>query len=87
MITAGSERYYSLAPMYYRGAVAAVVTYDISVDVIYSIYLYLSIYSYYLFSELTIYIYLFILGRTRLRKLPNGLKNYKEEWIPNQSSR
>jgi len=28
--TAGSERYYSLAPMYYRGAVAAIVVYDIT---------------------------------------------------------
>jgi len=30
--TAGSERYYSLAPMYYRGAVAAIVVYDITSD-------------------------------------------------------
>eukprot|EP01117_Protostelium_nocturnum_P014560 TRINITY_DN5547_c0_g1_i1.p1 TRINITY_DN5547_c0_g1~~TRINITY_DN5547_c0_g1_i1.p1 ORF type:complete len:379 (+),score=69.31 TRINITY_DN5547_c0_g1_i1:108-1139(+) len=28
--TAGSERFHSLAPMYYRGAVAAIVVYDIS---------------------------------------------------------
>ncbi|XP_009336526.2 ras-related protein RHN1 [Pyrus x bretschneideri] len=28
--TAGQERYHSLAPMYYRGAAAAVVAYDIS---------------------------------------------------------
>jgi len=28
--TAGSERYYSLAPMYYRGALAAIVVYDIT---------------------------------------------------------
>ena len=28
--TAGQERYHSLAPMYYRGAQAAVVVYDIS---------------------------------------------------------
>lgn len=28
--TAGQERYHSLAPMYYRGAQAAIVTYDIS---------------------------------------------------------
>lgn len=28
--TAGQERYHSLAPMYYRGAAAAVVTYDIT---------------------------------------------------------
>ncbi|KAI4387023.1 hypothetical protein MLD38_004889 [Melastoma candidum] len=28
--TAGQERYHSLAPMYYRGAVAAIVVYDIS---------------------------------------------------------
>ena len=28
--TAGQERYRSLAPMYYRGAVAAIVVYDIT---------------------------------------------------------
>eukprot|EP01119_Soliformovum_irregulare_P025675 TRINITY_DN9580_c0_g1_i1.p1 TRINITY_DN9580_c0_g1~~TRINITY_DN9580_c0_g1_i1.p1 ORF type:complete len:229 (-),score=56.15 TRINITY_DN9580_c0_g1_i1:26-712(-) len=28
--TAGSERYYSLAPMYYRGAVAAIIVYDVT---------------------------------------------------------
>jgi len=28
--TAGQERYHSLAPMYYRGAQAAIVVYDIS---------------------------------------------------------
>merc|ERR1719163_2262284 len=28
--TAGQERYHSLAPMYYRGAKAAIVTYDIT---------------------------------------------------------
>ena len=28
--TAGQERYHSLAPMYYRGAQAAVVVYDIN---------------------------------------------------------
>lgn len=28
--TAGQERYHSLAPMYYRGAAAAVVVYDIN---------------------------------------------------------
>ncbi|KAI5069619.1 hypothetical protein GOP47_0015920 [Adiantum capillus-veneris] len=28
--TAGQERYHSLAPMYYRGAVAAIVVYDIT---------------------------------------------------------
>ena len=28
--TAGQERYYSLAPMYYRGAAAAIVVYDIT---------------------------------------------------------
>ncbi|XP_028189318.1 ras-related protein RHN1-like isoform X2 [Glycine soja] len=28
--TAGQERYHSLAPMYYRGAAAAIVVYDIS---------------------------------------------------------
>jgi GTPase SAR1 family protein len=32
--TAGQERYHSLAPMYYRGAAAAVVVYDISSTVI-----------------------------------------------------
>lgn len=28
--TAGQERYHSLAPMYYRGAPAAVIVYDIT---------------------------------------------------------
>ncbi|KAH8486526.1 hypothetical protein H0E87_025508 [Populus deltoides] len=28
--TAGQERYHSLAPMYYRGAAAAIIVYDIS---------------------------------------------------------
>lgn len=28
--TAGQERYHSLAPMYYRGAQAAIVVYDIT---------------------------------------------------------
>ena len=32
--TAGQERYHSLAPMYYRGAQAAVVVYDITKQVI-----------------------------------------------------
>lgn len=32
--TAGQERYHSLAPMYYRGAAAAVVVYDISSTVL-----------------------------------------------------
>ena len=31
--TAGQERYHSLAPMYYRGAQAAIVVYDITVQV------------------------------------------------------
>lgn len=31
--TAGQERYHSLAPMYYRGAPAAVVVYDITSQV------------------------------------------------------
>lgn len=31
--TAGQERYHSLAPMYYRGAHAAMVVYDVSVKV------------------------------------------------------
>lgn len=31
--TAGQERYHSLAPMYYRGAQAAVVVYDITKQV------------------------------------------------------
>ena len=33
--TAGQERYHSLAPMYYRGAQAAIVVYDITSQVIY----------------------------------------------------
>jgi len=37
--TAGQERYHSLAPMYYRGAQAAIVVYDITNQVI--IYLFL----------------------------------------------
>lgn len=32
--TAGQERYHSLAPMYYRGAAAAIVVYDISSKVL-----------------------------------------------------
>jgi len=28
--TAGQERYHSLAPMYYRGAQAAIIVYDVS---------------------------------------------------------
>lgn len=32
--TAGQERYHSLAPMYYRGAAAAIVVYDITNPVI-----------------------------------------------------
>ena len=31
--TAGQERYHSLAPMYYRGAAAAIVVYDITREV------------------------------------------------------
>lgn len=31
--TAGQERYHSLAPMYYRGAQAAIVVYDITSQV------------------------------------------------------
>lgn len=34
--TAGQERYHSLAPMYYRGAAAAVVVYDITSMVVIS---------------------------------------------------
>lgn len=32
--TAGQERYHSLAPMYYRGAQAAIVVYDITNQVV-----------------------------------------------------
>lgn len=32
--TAGQERYHSLAPMYYRGAQAAIVVYDITNQVL-----------------------------------------------------
>lgn len=31
--TAGQERYHSLAPMYYRGAAAAIIVYDITSSV------------------------------------------------------
>jgi len=31
--TAGQERYHSLAPMYYRGAAAAIIVYDITSQV------------------------------------------------------
>lgn len=31
--TAGQERYHSLAPMYYRGAAAAIIVYDITTSV------------------------------------------------------
>lgn len=34
--TAGQERYHSLAPMYYRGAQAAIVVYDITNTVSYA---------------------------------------------------
>lgn len=34
--TAGQERYHSLAPMYYRGAQAAVVVYDVTNTVTFS---------------------------------------------------
>jgi len=37
--TAGQERYHSLAPMYYRGAQAAIVVYDITNQVILNIYI------------------------------------------------
>lgn len=37
--TAGQERYHSLAPMYYRGAQAAIVVYDITNQVRLSIWL------------------------------------------------
>lgn len=37
--TAGQERYHSLAPMYYRGAAAAVIVYDITSNVRYSMLL------------------------------------------------
>jgi len=32
--TAGQERYHSLAPMYYRGAQAAIIVYDITSQVL-----------------------------------------------------
>ena len=35
--TAGQERYHSLAPMYYRGAAAAIVVYDITNRVSYTL--------------------------------------------------
>ena len=35
--TAGQERYHSLAPMYYRGAQAAIVVYDITNQVSFSL--------------------------------------------------
>ncbi|KAK1324640.1 Ras-related protein RABF2a [Acorus calamus] len=34
--TAGQERYHSLAPMYYRGAAAAIVVYDITNPISYT---------------------------------------------------
>ena len=37
--TAGQERYHSLAPMYYRGAQAAVVVYDVTKQVFLSFHL------------------------------------------------
>lgn len=37
--TAGQERYHSLAPMYYRGAQAAIIVYDITSQVLASIYI------------------------------------------------
>lgn len=36
--TAGQERYHSLAPMYYRGAAAAIIVYDMSNQVRYSFF-------------------------------------------------
>lgn len=33
--TAGQERYHSLAPMYYRGAAAAIIVYDITSSVLF----------------------------------------------------
>lgn len=39
--TAGQERYHSLAPMYYRGAQAAIVVYDITNEV--SVFEYITI--------------------------------------------
>jgi len=41
--TAGQERYHSLAPMYYRGAQAAIVVYDITNSVSRFIAMYVSI--------------------------------------------
>lgn len=37
--TAGQERYHSLAPMYYRGAQAAIVVYDITNPVCMCLYI------------------------------------------------
>lgn len=36
--TAGQERFHSLAPMYYRGAKAAIIVYDITNQVMHKIY-------------------------------------------------
>ena len=38
--TAGQEKYHSLAPMYYRGAAAAILVYDITNKVYIYIYVY-----------------------------------------------
>jgi len=50
--TAGQERYHSLAPMYYRGAQAAIIVYDITSQVNLPPVIYISC--------IHIYIYLFV---------------------------
>ncbi|NXS00320.1 RAB5A protein, partial [Oxylabes madagascariensis] len=51
--TAGQERYHSLAPMYYRGAQAAIVVYDITNE--FSFFFYEVLYCYFNFQEAQAY--------------------------------